>query len=218
MTKKTFERAFSKQRTEKYFKLYPNTNQAISLYQSNIELAEALYPVMAVLEVALRNSINTTLVTLFGCNDWYVPMATLPALNNLSDYVCKACTQIAKRKEVVAPAKIIAELTLGFWVSLFNSNYERLLWKNLKFAFLHMPKKIRQRKKIVAILYKFRHLRNRISHHEPICWDIKQLEQLNKLHADMIQLIGWINPKLPPWLATFDRFDEVYNNTMTKLS
>lgn len=52
-------------------------------------------------------------------------------------YLCK---QIVGRHESITPAKIVAELTLGFWVSLLNSEYERLLWKDLRRAFPYMPK------------------------------------------------------------------------------
>ncbi len=41
---------------------------------------------------------------------------------------------------------------LGFWVSLLNSEYERLLWKDLRRAFPFMPKKDRQRKNVSAPL------------------------------------------------------------------
>jgi hypothetical protein len=39
---------------------------------------------------------------------------------NLNDYITRADQQIAQRKEISSPDKIIAELSLGFWVVLFN--------------------------------------------------------------------------------------------------
>ena len=52
-------------------------------------------------------------------------------------YITQASKQIIGRHESITPSKIVVELTLGFWVSLLNSEYERLLWKDLRRAFLH---------------------------------------------------------------------------------
>ena len=67
-------------------------------------------------------------------------------------YITQASKQIIGRHESITPSKIVAELTLGFWVSLLNSEYERLLWKDLRRAFPFMPKKERNRKNVSAPL------------------------------------------------------------------
>jgi hypothetical protein len=214
MKKKNFNYAFSNKRMEKYIRRYPKGNKALILYQANIELSEALYPTLAVLEVALRNAVHRVMTARFGQEDWFGQLAAIPGLNNLNPYILKASQLIVARKEQLSPSKIVAELTLGFWVKLFNATYERILWKNIKFAFLYLPKAQKLRNRVAPPLNRFRQLRNRISHHEPICWN---LTKLKNLHDELVQVIGWINPSLPPWLATFDRFDEVYTDTMTKL-
>ena len=38
----------------------------------------------------------------------------------------------------IVPSKVIAEITLGFWVRLFNAEFERILWKDLRRAFPFM--------------------------------------------------------------------------------
>jgi hypothetical protein len=215
MKKKTFIYAFSDKRMEKYIRRYPQGNKALILYRANIELSEALYPTLAVFEVALRNAVHRVMIAKFGQEDWLGQLASTPGLSNLDPYILKASQLIVARKEQLSPSKIVAELTLGFWIKLFNSEYKHLLWKNLRRAFPHLPKNQRLRNHVAPPLNRFRLIRNRISHQEPICWN---LTQLKKLHDELVQVIGWIHPKLPPWLATFDRFDEVYKNTMTKLS
>lgn len=107
------------------------------------------------------------------------------------------------------PSKIIAELTLGFWVSLLNSEYERLLWKDLRRAFPFMPKKDRQRKNISAPLNTFRTFRNRVFHNESICWNIDRVEEI---HQEMITVLGWMNKDVPVWLEQVDRFHDVAAN------
>jgi hypothetical protein len=109
---------------------------------------------------------------------------------------------------------ITAELTLGFWTSLLNRNYERILWKDLRRAFAFMPKKLRQRKVIAAYLNRFRHLRNRIDHNEPICWNVKRAEEL---HEDLLQVMAWINKGIPSWESKLDNFDNVCSEIKKEL-
>lgn len=76
-----------------------------------------------------------------GRDDWYVVFANTLGLSRLNRYVTQASKQITGRHESITSSRVIAELTLGFWVSLLNSEYERLLWKDLRRAFPFMPKK-----------------------------------------------------------------------------
>jgi len=212
--KKIFERAFSEKRMEKYFKRYSDTDKAIIHYQCNIELSEAFYPCINVFEVLLRNNINRELAKSFGREDWYVRFASTPGLTDLNKYIMQANKQIAVRKEYSSSSKIIAELTLGFWVSLFNVEYERILWKDLRKVFPNMPKKDRQRKKIAPPLNRFRAFRNRIFHHEPISWNMERIKQI---HTEILTLLTWMNVDISVWFATFDRFDGVCRNVEKKL-
>ena len=98
---------------------------------------------------------------------------------------------------------------LGFWVSLLNSEYERLLWKDLRRAFPFMPKKDRQRKNVSAPLNTIRTFRNRVFHNEPICWNLDRVEEI---HRKMTTAMSWINKDVPGWLNQIDRFGAVCEN------
>ncbi|MDM8233437.1 hypothetical protein QUW56_08640 [Phocaeicola barnesiae] len=140
--KSFFEKVFSTKRMERYFNLYPNDEAcAILHYQCNLELAEAFYTSLSVFEVTLRNALSRELQTMTGRDDWYVVFANTLGLSRLNRYVTQASKQITGRHESITSSRVIAELTLGFWVSLLNSEYERLLWKDLRRAFPFMPKK-----------------------------------------------------------------------------
>ena len=209
MTKKTFEKAFSEKRTEKYFRQHSTDVEAITHYQNNIELSESFYSIIAIFEVLLRNSIDRELKKSFGREDWYVVFSVTHGLTDLNKYISQAIRQIANRKETPTSSKIIAELTLGFWVSLFNVEYERILWKDLRKIFTNMPKKERQRKKVTPPLNRFRTFRNRIFHHEPISWNLTKLKQI---HAEIITVIEWLNKDISVWFKSFDRFEDVCKN------
>ena len=213
--KSFFEKVFSNKRMERYFRLYDDERKAIDHYCSNIELAESFYPSLSVFEVALRNALSRELETMTGREDWYVTFPNTPGLTNLNRYITQAQKQIASRKENVTPAKVIAELTLGFWVSLLNSEYERLLWKHLRRAFPYMPKHLRQRKNVSAPLNSFRVFRNRVFHNESICWN---LNRVSEIHDEMFMVIGWINKDLPTWLKTIDRFEETKEQICSRMN
>jgi len=215
MDKKIFEKVFSEKRLEKYFlRNGGDTEKALTHYRCNIELSEAFYPCISTFEVILRNSINRELSVLFGRDDWYVIFASTPGLTNLNKYISQAYKQIAGRNEYVSPSKMIAELTLGFWVSLFNVEYERILWKDLRRTFPNMPKTDRQRKKVAPPLNRFRAFRNRIFHNEPISWNLRKLEQI---HTEIISVMGWINNDVNIWIASFDRFDTVFQKVRMEI-
>ncbi len=192
---------------ERYFILYPNDeSRAVKHYQSNIKLTEAFYTSLSVLEVALRNALSRELKTMTGRDDWYVIFANTPGLTNLNKYITQASKQIAGRHEQITTSKIIAELTLGFWVSLLNAEYERLLWKDLRRAFPYIPKKDRKRKNVSAPLNRFRTFRNRVFHNESICWNMKKVQEI---HDELLLVLEWINKDLPEWLKEIDRFENV---------
>lgn len=202
-----FEKVFSEKRMERYFILYPNDeSKAVKHYQSNIKLTEAFYTSLSVLEVALRNALSRELKTMTGREDWYAIFANTPGLTNLNKYITQASKQIAGRHEQITTSKIIAELTLGFWVSLLNAEYERLLWKDLRRAFPYIPKKERKRKNVSAPLNRFRAFRNRVYHNESICWNMKRVQEI---HDELLLILEWINKDLPEWLTEMDRFENV---------
>ncbi len=192
---------------ERYYALYPQDEAKAALhYQCNLRLAESFYVSLSVFEVTLRNAICRELQTMTGREDWYAVFPTTAGLTKLNQYITQANKQIAGRHEIATPSKVIAELTLGFWVTLLNSEYERLLWKDLRRAFPYMSKKMRQRKNVSAPLNTFRTLRNRIFHNEAICWN---LDKVTEIHDELTSVMGWMNKDVPEWLKQIDRFEQV---------
>lgn len=46
-------------------------------------------------------------------------------------------------------------------------------------------------------------------HNEAICWNLTEVE---KIHDDMLNVMGWMNKDVPTWLRKFERFDQVCTN------
>ena len=214
-TKYFFEKVFSTERMARYYAAHPDdSDMAIMHYQSNIELSRSFYACLSVFEVALRNSLNRELVTKFGREDWYKVISSVQGLNGLNYYITEAQRHISNRGEIVTASKIVAELTFGFWVSLMNSQYEKVLWHDLRRAFPYMPKAQRKRKNLSAPLNNFRAFRNRVFHNEPICWSHAYIDNL---HKEILQVLSWINRDIPIWLAQFDTVDYVLSLTAKRL-
>ncbi|MEI9957820.1 MAG: hypothetical protein WDM90_16320 [Ferruginibacter sp.] len=110
-------------------------NKAYLLYKVNIELSEAFYPILSVLEVSLRNAVNETLKLHFNDSYWFknsLPVEFLP-------FVSDATQKLTAQRKNITADRIIAELNFGFWNRLFNRHYTGLLWKPLRLIFKNHP-------------------------------------------------------------------------------
>ena len=177
-------------------------DKAYRLYKVNIELSEAFYPILAVLEVSLRNAINERLTAYFSDTFWFknnLPVEFLP-------FVSEATQKIAAQRKTVTADRIIAELNFGFWNRLFNRHYTGLLWKPLRIIFQNMPKHLRQRDTIADALYRIRTLRNRIYHYEPIFGNLQDIENQ---YNEMLTFLTWLDNDLPKLFNDIDRFNDI---------
>ena len=85
-------------------------DKAYQLYKSNIELSEAFYPILSVLEVSLRNAVNETLKLYFNDAYWFknsLPVEFLP-------FVSEATQKLTAQRKNITADPIIAELNFGF--------------------------------------------------------------------------------------------------------
>ena len=202
-----FEKCFSVARMRPYFNRYSgDERKAIRHYEQNIQLAESLGPSLSVFEVTLRNALIQELEIMAGQKEWYRAFNSQSSLYSLNKYITTAEHHIIARGETITADKINGELTLGFWVSLFNAEHEKYLWKHLRRAFPNLPKSERQRKNVSAPLNAIRTLRNRVYHNEAISWNIRRL---TTLHQTIIRVISWMNIALPQWLLKVDHYKRV---------
>lgn len=204
------EKHFSCARTGRYKKARQgNEVRAAADYSRNMLLAEAMMPMLNVLEIALRNALNGRLVQLYGREDWWVAWDGKPRFARLLKSIEDVKSKLAARKERVTPDKILAELTFGFWSSLFNAQLQAELWKSLRLAFPRCPKDQRKRHTVSAALNQVRDLRNRVFHHEPLLW---LTPDLFEQHGRGVKVINWLDPQLGAWLRRHDRLAAIWRN------
>ncbi len=214
MNKLLFQKVFSEERTQKYFNRHADEVKAIRHYQANIRLSESFYPLLSIFEVALRNSLNRELTKMYGRPDWYLEFNKSPELANLVREITNAHQHITRRNEKASAPKVIAELTLGFWVRLLNTEYELVLWHDLRRAFPLLPKVQRKRKTVSSPLNSIRNFRNRVYHNEPVSW---QFQALDDIHQEIYLVLGWLDDGLPAFAQSVDRFPTVLLDVKKKL-
>jgi hypothetical protein len=203
------EKHFSPARIGRYQAAYGgDASKATIAYPHNMLLAEAMVPLLNVIEIAIRNGIHQRLTVLYGRADWWELWTALPMFSWQNREIAGAKAKLLRRKETSTPDKIVAELTFGFWSSLFNTHFQSELWKSLRLVFPRCPKPQRQRHTISSALNQIRDLRNRVFHHEPLLW---LTPSLIEQHALGIQTISWLDPNLVDWLKPHDRLPATWN-------
>lgn len=179
--------------SEARFSKYDSINE----YKENIHLSNHFYIPLSLLEISLRNAINSQLSVFYGQNLILNEAQFLQGDALLK--IAHAKEKLRKRKETITHAKITAELTLGFWTSLFQKPYDKIMRvQTLKGIFSNLPKRevqVIDRKSLSYKLNNIRKFRNRIFHFEKIInkEEFKNIENeinevLEFLHADIIKL------------------------------
>jgi hypothetical protein len=207
---------FSQERLDRYLghaHCNNSKNEALIAYSWNIELSQALYPALQILEIALRNSLHDAITACYQTEYWF----DLEFLHSREkERVTQAKDNLKKDKKPIEVGRIVAELSFGFWTSLFDVRYEhdQTLWpKLLKSTFPFLPKGQRTRTYLSRELNRIRILRNRIFHYEPI-WHWKDLPQQ---HGSIINLIKSLSISAAQYLDHLDNFKHIHGDGKLKI-
>ncbi len=164
-------RGVSKPRLAKYRPQNGSDFDTIANYFWNIQLSEALYPGLAVLEVTLRSSIHDALTAREGTDMWFRMLLEPGQLRGYAETHYMLYNRL--RRKHPTSGQIVAELTFGFWTTLLSQPYHQTLWAPgksalIKNVFPHLPKTPSNRHFFHQRYNDLRMLRNRVMHHEPI--------------------------------------------------
>lgn len=203
MVWRTLESRLSTPRMSRYLNGHQgNQDCAAQAYVHNMRIAESLVTIFHVLEVSLRNSIQREMAREYQRDDWFEAFSMSDNSDLISSYkkVCEARTALKRRGVRVSADDITAELSFGFWTSLFNRRSFVEVSRPLMRVFHHAPKHQKKAAVIRSRLNHARDLRNRCFHHEPLLW-----YPVFDLHQDLIEIVQWIDPDLCAWLKAHDR-------------
>jgi hypothetical protein len=139
-------------------------------YEKNLIISKKYYIPLSILEVSLRNAINSHFETMYG-RGWLLNQSQF-LRNDLILKINEAKSKILKREEKISKEKLVAELSFGFWTALFKSPYaKQMRTTDLKRVFSNLPSKDKvliDRSILSVKLNHIRAFRNRVFHHEKV--------------------------------------------------
>lgn len=178
--------------------------RALTLYEWNIELGQAVMHDIAHFEVALRNCYDRAISSTWTKSTHWLMDAESPAVmpiwrtKNVRGIKRGSDVNFVNRRKVdeaikgagygkATPGKVMAELSLGFWRQLTTSAMEKSMWvPHVHHAYPAGTSRADVDSKISQVNI----LRNRIAHHEPL-----STAQLNasSVHSDMLQCLALLS-------------------------
>ena len=159
-----------------------------------MRLCQALYPILHLLEVVLRNRVADGLEELCG-SDWLGGRDLLHS-PRCADEIRRARATVGARKPGFGRDDLVAEMGLGFWCALHGPHYEAPAAcgsapfpRLIRLAYPSLPKSLHSRRRLKSGLERLRRLRNRVFHHERILhW--RDLDEQVDLAIDFL---GWMD-------------------------
>lgn len=204
MRYRDFEAIMSSDRLGRYLDAMGGvTRKAMKLYRLNLRASQGMFTIISCFEVALRNAIDKHYKAILG-NDWLKNAAlaggalNIPRCGKTPIMINNA---VAELGTYYSHPKLIAKMDFGFWRYLFARNQYTALGRTLLAIFPAKPKSTLvhhyDNKFVFGELEKINGIRNRIAHHEPICF-ANGLSQLSTSYARqhyglILDLFNWMS-------------------------
>lgn len=170
--------------------------KTLRLYQNNIKLCQRLYGVIGMFEIMLRNAINAHYIKQFNDTDWIIHQTNPGGLLEQEATQIQQLEHTYKKSGFYSNDKMVASFTLGFWTYMFTKRNYRIGNKTLLRIFPQKAHGLNQ-SDIYKELTAIREFRNRIAHHEPVCFnslnsiDTKYARKHYHLIRTYIQYMGY---------------------------
>lgn len=197
-----------------------NTRKAMTLYRKNLQLTQELFTVISCFEVALRNAIDAQAVPVLGA-DWLRDAAQPGGVfdttrcrltrDNINDAIGKL--------HVYSHHKLVAELGFGFWRYMFAQHQFNATGRIMLRVFPSKPTSTPaiQYNNIYVFnqLAALNDIRNRMAHHEPICFlpqqPVKNTTYTRQHYNLILQLFQWMQIDEAALLYGIDHINAVCN-------
>lgn len=205
---------FSGSRMDRY-KNAVGEDKAVELYLLNLSLSRELFHVVSIFEIVLRNKIDDCLRQEFQDNNWLhnsIQPHTDPTLNYQGCFLKYATKESARliwdelftmqNGGMVDHNQLVARLGFGFWRYLFAGGKDAQFDATGKVLMKIFPKKPNStqsvqynQKWIFQELSKINKFRNRLAHHEPICFKgaVKNTSYARDIHQSVLNLLDYMD-------------------------
>lgn len=224
-----FENIISAPRMNRYLHACNgNSRKAMTLYRKNLKLSQELFTVISCFEVALRNAVDRHYLLQNG-QDWLRNAITKGEM--FDNKGCRTSAQtineeLRKLNHHYTHAKLVASLGFGFWRYLYSPHQYRAGNQTLLTVFSAKPSSTPTLQYNASYIFnelqKINNLRNRIAHHEPICFQAGQSvidTTMARQHYNLIlQLFQWMNIDESALLYGLDHIHTVCNEIDSLLS
>jgi hypothetical protein len=200
-------------RTDRYLVATGSKIRAVKLYKANLKISQAFLPVLAVLEVVLRNKVNTVMSAFYADPDWIISQKTGfmadPSLACSNYFIRKEVEKAERRMRIAGAAitsgKILSEQMFGFWTALFEKYHYKLLAGRPIQIFKSLPAGY-GRSEVSKTLNRIRLFRNRLYHNEPVCFSgsTVSFQQATEIHQLIKDVLTWMDPELLDWIKDVD--------------
>lgn len=200
-----FEYIISSKRMRKYLVACGgDTRKAMVLYRLNLKLSQEIFTVISCFEVALRNAIDRQLVAKWG-SDWLRDFVLPGGVFYNEKRLETTCKIIFKAYEglfkngTYSRDKLLAEMEFGVWKYMFSNIEYKLSGRVLLKIFPDKPVSTPTLNIDNTFIFReldfINNMRNRIAHHEPICFN--DSGQINTFYVEsryskMIKLFDWM--------------------------
>ena len=168
-----YENAFSPARLNRYLaSCAGNTTKALTLYRYNVKLCQKFYGILNIFEVVLRNAINNHYKIIFNDEDWIEHQLGEGGMLEKAPHKNEVIKIIStlRRNGRYSNDKVVSSVSFGFWTHMFTQKPFRLGGQNLLRIFPNRTMGLGQRA-IFNELMEIKTFRNRIAHHETVCFD-----------------------------------------------
>lgn len=217
-----FEEILSPARMNRYLAASNgNSRKAMTLYRLNLKLSQEFFTVISCFEIALRNKIDNQCTLTFGA-DWLRNGAQPNGI--FDNRYCRQTQQnindaVRKLGNSYTHNKLVAELGFGFWRYLFAQRQYNATGRILLRIFPSKPTSTPttqyNQNFVFNQLAKINKFRNRIAHHEPICFvqlqSVKDTTFARQHYGVILQLFQWMNINEAELLYGIDHIDKVCN-------
>jgi hypothetical protein len=219
-----FENIISAPRMSRYLNACSgNTRKSMTLYRLNLKLSQEFFTIISCFEISLRNKIDEHLTSTLG-NDWLRNGAQRNGIfDNRNNRQTKKSINDAINSlgESYTHNKLVAELGFGFWRFLFAQKQYTATGRDLLRIFpakpISTPTNQYNQNYVFNQLAEINKFRNRIAHHEPICFRnshlIKDSITARQQYGRIMQFFQWMNINSSELLYGIDHI----NKTCTDL-
>lgn len=185
---------------------------ALELYRWNGEASAALFELVGLAEVTVRNAMAEQVEAIRAKRGWPTPWYRVGQRvfgpDDIRDIQKAIDRATARGRHAEVQGKVIAELNFGFWRFLTSRRHHTTLWvPGLYLAFPNLAPggpSASERERVFRRMEDINLLRNRIAHHEPI-----HRRDLAQDEGRILEFIEWICRDVAVWAGQCSRVSTV---------